>query len=101
MRKSYLFGYHSSLALPSIRCQEYFLNGVLDEKVYMEQPPNLLLKGSQGSVQVEKVFIWIETDIESLIWIMSLLFKLLVFLVLRRINQCFGITSKEEVIPFM
>ena len=39
---SYLFGCHLSLAPPSIRFKNAFLNSVPDEEVYMEQLPGFV-----------------------------------------------------------
>jgi hypothetical protein len=36
-----------------------FLNGVLEEKVYVRQPPG---------VQVDEGALWVEADAESLVW---------------------------------
>jgi len=66
-----------------------FVNNVLDEEVYMEQPPVLLPWGVRESVQAEEVFDWSghwELGLGDLL----LLLRLLASLVLRRITLYFG-----------
>jgi hypothetical protein len=45
-----------------------FLNGVIDEELYVEQPQGLKTHDKETCVQVKEGIIWIEAGTESMVW---------------------------------
>jgi len=51
-----------------IRCEKHaFLYGDLQEEVYMEQPPGMLLRG-ECHVQAQECNLWSQAEPTSLVW---------------------------------
>ena len=45
-----------------------FLNGVVDEEVYVEQPLGFETHHRQTRVHIEESLVWIETGTEDIVW---------------------------------